>query len=243
MLKNMSVSMQRYMQSSVQKRTPPVSGVIYQYPSLVVPSISTTWSVDATSHPVTLATAGTISAGELLIIGVALDGNQTLAVPGGWTEWFSTAVTSGRGYMYAKVAAGTEGGTVIDFTTGAAEGGGCRLWRLTNWGGTLADHVSFASGIINYGTIGYASPPLTPSFGKAEAYWITALMYSATTNTTAGPSGWSGYAVEGDIGSAGGMIATAHKTQKVTSDAPGQFAFTSSAATMAGVTIAVRGAP
>lgn len=243
MLSDMSVSMQRNMQKSMHKRRPIVTGITYQYPSLVVPSVPTTWATDATSHPVTLATSGTIAAGELLILGVALDGNQTLAVPAGWIEWFSTASSGGRGYMYAKEADGTEGGTVIDFTTGAAEGGGCRLWRLKNWGGILADHAKFASAVVSYKTIGYASPSLTPAFGRAEAYWITALLFSLTTNTTSGPLGWSGYQQSGDIGSAGGMIAIAHKTQKVTSDAPGQFGFASSAATMVGVTIAVRGSP
>jgi hypothetical protein len=117
-------------------------------PTLAAPAVAsvteTAFGSDATNHTVTMP--ATVNAGDLLIVLFTNDGSATVTTPAGWTALASTA--SGdqvRLSVYYKIAAGTEGGTTVNFVTSATEEAAAQVYRITDWHGTTPPEISTAA--------------------------------------------------------------------------------------------------
>jgi hypothetical protein len=101
----------------------------------------TAFGTTTTDHNVNMPT--TVNAGDLLIVLFTNDRNATVTIPAGWTELASD--TSGphvRLSVYYRIAAGTEGGTTVNFITSATEEAAAQVYRITNWHGTTPPEIS-----------------------------------------------------------------------------------------------------
>lgn len=123
---------------------------------------------DATSHLVNMPAV--VSSGDLLIALIAVDGNPTITTPSGWTFLQQSNVTTiVKGAVYYKVAAGTEGGTTVDFATGTSERMMAQVVRIQagTYSGTPESAVANTASSVN------PDPPnLTPSWGALNTLWI-----------------------------------------------------------------------
>jgi hypothetical protein len=113
--------------------------------AIVVESLTeTAFGTDTTDHYVNMP--ATVDGGNLLIVLFTNDGNATVTTPGGWTQLASTAdAVAVRLSVYYKMAAGTEGGTTVNFVTSAAEQAVAQVYRITNWHGTTPPEISTAA--------------------------------------------------------------------------------------------------
>ncbi len=89
----------------------------------------------ATSHLV--AMPAVVNSGELLVAEFVNPGAGTVTTPTGWTQ-LHTTVSGGsvRLGSYYKVAAGTEGGTTVDFVTSGTVKALAHVYRVSGWHGT-----------------------------------------------------------------------------------------------------------
>ncbi len=111
----------------------------------VVASVTeTAFGTDTTDHYVNIP--ATVNAGDLLIVLFTNNGAATVTTPGGWTELASdTRWSNVRLSVYYKIAAGTEGGTTVNFVTSAAEEAAAQVYRITDWHGTTPPEISTAA--------------------------------------------------------------------------------------------------
>ena len=142
-------------------------------PTLAAPAVAsvteTAFGTDATPHNVTMP--ATVNAGDLLIVLFTNDGNATVTTPGGWTQLASNVSgTEVRLSVYYKKAAGTEGGTTVNFNTSASEQAAAQVYRITDWHGTSPPEISTAA----TGTSTAPDPPsLNPAaWGVADTLWL-----------------------------------------------------------------------
>jgi len=113
--------------------------------AIVVESLTeTAFGTDTTDHYVNMP--ATVNGGNLLIVFFTNDGSATVTTPVGWTQLASTANGAAvRLSVYYKIAAGTEGGTTVNFVTSAAEQAAAQVYRITNWHGTTPPEISTAA--------------------------------------------------------------------------------------------------
>jgi len=117
-------------------------------PALAAPVVisvtETAFGTDTTDHYVNMP--ATVNADDLLIVLFTNDGGATVTTPAGWTSLASDANgTQVRLSVYYKIAAGTEGGTTVNFVTSAAEEAAAQVYRITNWHGTTPPEISTAA--------------------------------------------------------------------------------------------------
>jgi len=94
---------------------------------------------NTTAHLVDMP--ATVDSGDLLLVFFTNDGGgRTVTTPVGWTELFSEGFGAGSaGVLHSafyKIAAGTEGGTTVDFVTSHTETAIAHTLRVTSWHGT-----------------------------------------------------------------------------------------------------------
>jgi len=88
----------------------------------------------------------TVNAGDLLIVLFNNDGDETVTTPAGWSLLASDANgTQVRLSVYYKIAAGTEGGTTVNFVTSDNEEAAAQVYRITDWHGTTPPEISTAA--------------------------------------------------------------------------------------------------
>ncbi len=117
-------------------------------PTLAAPVVAsvteTAFGTDTTDHYVSMP--ATVNAGDLLIVLFTNDGGDTVTTPTGWTDLASdTRGTAVRLSVYYKIAAGTEGGTTVNFATSGSEQAAAQVYRITNWHGTTPPEISTAA--------------------------------------------------------------------------------------------------
>ena len=117
-------------------------------PTLAAPVVAsvteTAFGTDTTNHYVNMP--ATVNAGDLLIVLFTNDASATVTTPDEWTQLASNANGSAvRLSIYYKIAAGTEGGTTVNFATSAAEQAAAQVYRITNWHGTTPPEISTAA--------------------------------------------------------------------------------------------------
>ena len=117
-------------------------------PALAAPLVAavteTAFGTDTTDHNVDMP--ATVDAGDLLIVLFTNDENTTVNTPTGWS--LMTSDTNGphvRLSVYYSIAAGTEGGTTVNFVTTSAEEAAAQVYRIANWHGTTPPEISTAA--------------------------------------------------------------------------------------------------
>jgi hypothetical protein len=197
----------------------------------------TAFGSDATNHNVTMPAA--VNSGDLLIVLFANDGNATVTTPGGWNLLTSNSSSAAvRLSAYYKIAAGTEGGTLVNFVTSATEQAAAQVYRITSWHGTTPPEIS-----SNASSSTTPNPPsLNPAgWDVEETLWIAAAGVDGT------PSGGTSYPASYGNGtrteSGGGqncMVISANRILTAASEDPGQFTNGDGAKDWVACTIAVR---
>lgn len=141
----------------------------------------------STSHAANLP--ATVAAGNLLVliatVRASSGDNSGVGTPTGWTK-----VGEGRSghagilttfcAIYYKVAAGTEGGTSVSFTSALSSNMAAQVHRLSSG--------SSASATFDWGdAVPTANPPAhTSGSGSGNLYWIAGF----GSNGSAAPTGW-----------------------------------------------------
>jgi len=116
-------------------------------PALAAPVVAsvteTAFGADTINHYVNMPATVT---GDLLIVLFTNDGSATVTTPGGWNLLASDANGSAvRLSVYYKIAAGTEGGTTVNFVTSAIQQAAAQVYRITDWQGTTPPEISTAA--------------------------------------------------------------------------------------------------
>ena len=130
----------------------------------VVESVTeSSFSTNTTNHTVDLP--ATVGAGNLLLMIFTSYGSSTQTTPSGWTaldkqQGSTTSVTSG---VYARDADGSEGGTGVNAATSGPTTGSAHVYRVSGWGGTLADDVDISTVIGGTNNV--------PNPGSVTAGW------------------------------------------------------------------------
>ena len=119
--------------------------LVMAVPALAAPVVAsvteTAFGTDTTNHHVNMP--ATVNAGDLLIVLFTNDGDATVTTPDGWSPLASDANGSAvRLSVYYKIAAGTEGGTTVNFATSASEQAAAQVYRITDWHGTTPPEIS-----------------------------------------------------------------------------------------------------
>jgi len=117
-------------------------------PTLAAPEVDsvtdTAFDTDTTDHNVDMP--ATVDAGDLLIVIFTNDGSATVTTPGGWSLLASDADGQHVSLsVYYKIAAGTEGGTTVNFVISAAEEAAAQVYKITDWHGTTPPEISTAA--------------------------------------------------------------------------------------------------
>lgn len=129
----------------------------------------------------------TVAAGDLLVVVFANDSSAT-TTPSGWSKVGNGSANSGNSavYVFAKVAAGTEGGTTVNCATALASLAAAHVYRVVGkWRGALAGvTAAFTTGVAS-GTLTGATLAVSP----ADRYFLLAVgMITAQATALAYPT-------------------------------------------------------
>jgi len=214
-------------------------------PALAAPVVAavtgTAFGTDTTDHYVNMP--ATVTAGDLLIVPFTNDGSATVTTPAGWSLLASNANGSAvRLSVYYKIAAGTEGGTTVNFVTSPAEEAAALVYRITNWQGTTPPAIST-------GATGTSTAPNPPSLDPAgwdfaDTLWLAVAGQDRgdQPGTTAYPAHYSGTNTLSSSGTGSCRTLSAHRALPTASENPGAFTIPVSEDWVA-FTIAVRPSP
>jgi len=209
------------------------TSAIMTFPTYGTP-IDTDFTSPATSHLVNMPAS--VAAGEALLVSICALSHSTLlefTTPVGWTQLFTDVTDSTVNLtwnVYAKVAAGTEGGTTVDFVTNVSD---CEIaaqaFTVDSWGGTLAD-IEVSSGVTNANTT--PNPPsLSPTWGLGDTLWIALLGAVADAETVTGyPTNYSdgAYNAAGGGPTAGATVGLAFRQNATATEDPATFTLSGS---------------
>jgi hypothetical protein len=217
-------------------------------PALAAPVVAsvteTAFGTDTTSHYVNMP--ATVNAGDLLIVLFTNDGSATVTTPDGWSLLASNARgTAVRLSVYYRIAAGTEGGTTVNFVTSASEQAAVQVYRITDWHGTTPPEISTAA-------TGTSTAP-NPAFLNPAAWDVADTLWLAVagqdrgdqSGITAYPSSYEdGISTQSSVPAMTGVCRThsARGVLAVASENPSAFTIPVSEEWVA-FTIAVRPAP
>jgi hypothetical protein len=211
-------------------------------PPAVTSVTETAFDTDTTDHYVNMP--ATVSTGDLLIVLFTNDGSATVTTPDGWSSLASDVNGSAvRLSLYYKIAAGTEGGTTVNFVTSAGEQAAAQVYRITNWHGTTPPEIS----VVATGTDTAPNPAsLNPAgWDVADTLWLAVAGQDRgdQEGTTAYPPGYTdGISTLSSVSTASCRILSARRVRAVASENPGAFTIPESEQWVA-FTIAVRSAP
>lgn len=211
------------------------------FPAADPPTV-TSFNANTTSHLVAMPPV--VLAGELLVCLFSNDGAAVPAAPSGWVRVWDLDNVQVRASVFMKAAAGTEGGTTIDFVTGAVERAAAQVYRVRDWyGGTI-------SGVENVGysvegSLAVDAAPNPPwkqagAWGLDDTLWIA--FYAADVNpacTAYPPNYMGGTYTESDNNIEASSMASAWRQLTAQFEHPGPFAL-ASAEDWVGVSIAIR---
>jgi len=215
-------------------------------PALAAPVVAsvteTVFGTDTTNHNVNMP--ATVNAGGLLIVLFTNDGSATVTTPAGWTALASNSANGAvRLSVYYKIAAGTEGGTTVNFVTSASEEAAAQVYRITNWHGTTPPEISTAA----TGTSTRPNPAsLDPAgWDVADTVWLAVAGQDRGDQgePTAYPASYTdGTSTLSSEGTASCRTLSARRVLAAASENPGAFTIPVSEEWVA-FTIAVRPAP
>lgn len=152
-------------------------------------AVAKEFATPATSHLVDYPV--TVNAGDLLLLIFARDDTGGITEPTGYTTLDDEAIAgSGQIGIYAKVAAGTEGGGTEDLVTSVIQEGCSQIFRISGWGGTIATDIDIALPVAETTTT--PDPPsVTAGWGADTNLFITIVGASNDDAIATGaPSSW-----------------------------------------------------
>lgn len=128
-------------------------------------------SVTSASTTLTATLPTTRLPGDLLVVFVTTDDNETFTDPTGWTRIRQTTRNNSTCYLMCRKADGTESSTV-NITIGTAAKATIHAWSITGWfdTGNLAD--AFDSVGTQTSGFNIDPPPVTPRWARAESLAI-----------------------------------------------------------------------
>jgi hypothetical protein len=216
-------------------------------PTLAAPVVAsvteTAFNTETTGHYVDMP--ATVNAGDLLIALFTNDNDSTVTTPSGWTLLASGVFNNQvRLSVYYKIAAGTEGGTTVDFVTSANREAAAQVYRITDWQGTTPPEISTAA----TGTSVAPDPAfLDPAgWGVSNTLWIAVAGQDRAQSggTLIQPVGYTDFISTGSstANTACRILSARRILLTVSSENPGPFTIPTSEQWVA-FTIAVRPAP
>ena len=175
-----------------------------------------------------------VNAGDLLLLIHSAEGAVTAldTAPAGWTEKHNGLYSKGIALVYVKVAeAGDAGGTAEIILTGDAVGWAAQVYRITAWGGGVADVEK--SSFLHASISTFMNPPsLTASWGSADNLWIAAL---CNADDDEYPLAWSTdytdglSSLTGGGGNGGGSVNSCRRERAVDTEDPASMGMTNTA--------------
>lgn len=177
----------------------------------VVESITgTSFGVDATSHLANYPAS--VTAGWLLLILASFDGSTTVNNPSG--SGYSIVGSGNQGdasistAVFAKIAAGTEGGGTVDVTTSNVQSGGVQIVAISGWKGALADLVvGQRNGFLGYGN---KWMPTGATWRKIDHRLISVISKTSAAAFVGTPTNWTGSTQAGQDSAAGAAVRCDH---------------------------------
>lgn len=167
-----------------------------------------------TTHNVLMPTP--IAAGDLIVVKFYNTGTSTVSASG-FTE-IGTQTNVARLTELAKIAAGTEGGTNINFVTSAAQFAVAHVHvvEAATWSGDIATGLAIA---FSTGTAVNPDPPnLSPIWGPADTLWLPTAGKDSTGTITSAPTNYTNL-----LNGAGENLGSAQRELNAASEDPGTF--------------------
>ena len=215
------------------------------FPSPSAAPTGSTFTTASTTHNVSMP--ATVNAGDLLICIFSHGGNVTDTTPTGWsggagiTGWSLEQGTTIRGSVFVKSAAGTEGGTTVNFVTSGTAVGAAQVYRIPSgsWYGSLSN-VTEAVAVASAGAAATTTPDppaLTPTWGSDDNLWLAVSTGNVATSVTTYPTNYSSGVITTNASATD--VASAQRGLTAASENPGTFTMGQSAINV-NFTIAVR---
>lgn len=153
------------------------------YPTRLSTS-SQQFTAATTNHDVSMP--ATVNAGDLLLVTISINGVSALTTPSGWALIANSEAanaTAVRMASYYKVAAGTEGGTTVNFASASAARAvsTVRRYQAGTYSGT--PEASVTTNV----TATPDPPTLSPSWGLAKCDWNAFACIHQGTSVSAYP--------------------------------------------------------
>lgn len=140
------------------------SGPVGNFPARL--SLTPTIVAAATAHNV--AMPATVNAGDLLVVLICTSTTSAMTTPTGWTL-IGTATNVIRAGAYYKVAAGSEGGTTVNFPTGGSTTASAQVIQYQ--AGTYSGTPSVSTAATGSSTAPDPST-VTPGAGAGDYEWL-----------------------------------------------------------------------
>lgn len=172
---------------------------------------NTSFGSDTTSHVANYPAS--VTAGWLLLILASFDGTTTVNTPAGG---YNVVGTGNQGdasistAVFAKIAAGTEGGGTIDVTTSNNQQGGVQILAISGWKGALADIIKSQRN----NELGYGAPSMPAAadipWRKIDYRYIRVMSKTSTTAFNSAPSGLTATTQAGQDSANGAAVRCEH---------------------------------
>lgn len=187
------------------------------FPVVAARATGRTTTTNTSSHAITLPSG--ITAGDLLVVVFACDGDPTISVDtgasgGGWnalTQGANGSTVSSN--VFWKIAAG---GDALTLTTSAAEQSSHASFRIT--GGYSVSGTSANGSSTNSNPPSHSGPD-----GAQDYLWIATRAGDSTVVATAAPSSYTDLQTLAAAGTGGASVNTAERSLNASSTDPGTF--------------------
>jgi len=173
--------------------------------------------INTTDHTINLP-AGIVVA-DLLLVFLAMDGDEVITFPAGWTELFNDYDGFGGRFVCSyKVASGTEGAT-INVTTGNAQMSAHNTYRISGYSGVPEAGVRVIGADVN------PDPPnFAPSWGNQSTLWLAVFgTDDGQQAVTVWPAGYGEGVNNRSNDAEGASVGSAQRNLAAAAENPGQF--------------------
>jgi hypothetical protein len=158
------------------------------------------------------------ASGDLLIIGVSLDGNRTMTAPDGWNLLANrTDTTANRHTVWYKTRGSTESNPNITWLT-TTELGTWYAFAITTgtWSGTPEVTTAYAS------SANPNAPSLSPSWGVNETLWLALHGWDYNRTSSTNPTNYTNRTYQAGSSTASAGHRTHSRTNQVATEDPSQ---------------------
>ncbi|WP_437912582.1 neuraminidase-like domain-containing protein [Sorangium sp. So ce302] len=206
----------------------------------------TSFGTATTAHQVAMPSA--VTAGDLLLVMFAAHDGPAVTTPAGWTQlWTDIHGLDGSVRLsgYAKVATGSEGGTLVNFQTSSARQAAAHVYRVAknSWKGTISGSVTVSASAS--GLSAQADPPsLTPATGTTETLWLPCAAFVGASVVTSWPANYTAHNFTSSSTNPGNCsLASAAREAAATSENPQPFTVASAGTLWLTRTVGIQGLP